>query len=338
MLALTGVKKFDPRKLREAHCEVATRQEWHAFGDECATRLKVAPPIGLLEDAYSHADGLATHFALTYRSGHIFNFLLGALAVWLGLSALMAPGYKFAFELAELMVTLAILTNTQFGVRREWHRRWLDYRQLAERLRPMRSLKLLALAAPDPPGTHTNPVPQRWTDWYAARMWRAIGCPAASIDRERAAGMAALVAAHEITPQVQYHGGHSAEIKRLDHRLERVGNLLFIATLLMCVAAVSGMALHLPAVERLSDWSILISAGFPALGTAVFGIRLQADFGVSARRSQATADALAKIASELAEQPSLSRAADLTEQAARTMLSDLDEWRLLNQQHTLAVA
>ena len=34
---------------------------------------------------------------------------------------------------------------------------------------------------------------------------------------------------------------------------------------------------------------------------------------------------------------SLSRAADLAEQAARIMLADLDEWRLVNQQRDLSV-
>ena len=49
----------------------------------------------LLEEAYSWADRLATHFAQTYRSGHIFNFVLGGVAVCLGLSAFMAPHLKF---------------------------------------------------------------------------------------------------------------------------------------------------------------------------------------------------------------------------------------------------
>ena len=338
LLAVTGVKKFDPRKMRESHCAAGTRDEWRTFRDKCASGHHIAAPLDLLEDAYSRTDGLATHFALTYRSGHIFNFLLGALAVWLGLGAFMAPHLKLNFELAELIVTLAIMINTQQGIRREWHRRWLDYRQLAERLRPMRSLKLLALAAPDPPGTPTNPVPHRWIDWYGARLWRAMGCPAAAIDPARAASIAAAVAEYEVAPQVGYHRHHAGEIERLDHRLERAGNLLFAATLLMCIVTVSGLAFGVHLAERLSNWSILVSAGFPALGTAVFGIRLQADFGVSARRSQATAEALDQIASELRANPSLTRAADLTEQAARRMLSDLDEWRLLNQQHTLAVA
>ena len=37
------------------------------------------------------------------------------------------------------------------------------------------------------------------------------------------------------------------------------------------------------------------------------------------------------------ERSSLLRSAELTEQAARAMLSDLDEWRLLNQQHELSI-
>ncbi|MBV9529106.1 hypothetical protein [Sphingomonas sp.] len=338
LLACAGIKRFELRKMRESHCAAWTRDEWRSFRSNVADGLHIVAPLDLLEDAYARADSLATHFALTYRSGHIFNFLLGALAVWLGLGAFMAPRLQFGFDCAELVVTLAIITNTRLGNRREWHRRWLDYRQLAERLRPMRSLKLLALGAPDPPGTATNPVPHRWIDWYGARLWRAMGCPAARIDADHAAEIAASVAEHEIRPQVDYHVRHAAEIERLDHRLERAGSLLFAATLLICVVTVATFAAGLHGLLRYSNWSLLVSAGFPALGTAIFGIRLQAEFGVSALRSQATAQALAAIAQELHAGPNLNRAADLTEQAARRMSSDLDEWRLLNQQHTLAVA
>ena len=85
------------------------------------------------------------------------------------------------------------------------------------------------------------------------------------------------------------------------------------------------------------NWFTLVSAGFPALGTAVFGIRFQADFGGDALRSMATANTLRQIEQELRRSVSLSRAADLSEQAGRIMLSDLDEWRLVNQQRDLSV-
>ena len=54
---------------------------------------------------------------------------------------------KLQLAMVEIVITLAIIINTALGIRHEWHRRWLDYRQLAERLRPLRSLKL-GIAAP----------------------------------------------------------------------------------------------------------------------------------------------------------------------------------------------
>jgi hypothetical protein len=90
-------------------------------------------------------------------------------------------------------------------------------------------------------------------------------------------------------------------------------------------------------VTEYSNWFTLVGAGFPALATAVFGIRFQGDFGGDALRSLGTADTLRQIDQELRKDPALSRAADLTEQAARFMLSDLDEWRLVNQQRDLSV-
>ena len=90
-------------------------------------------------------------------------------------------------------------------------------------------------------------------------------------------------------------------------------------------------------VNTYGNWFTLVSAGFPALGTAVFGIRFQGDFGGDALRSLATADTLRQIDGELRKEVSLSRAADLAEQSARIMLADLDEWRLVNQQRDLSV-
>jgi hypothetical protein len=337
LLAAAGVGRFSARDFANKHCEEEIRDEWRRHREGCADALQISAPMDLLERAYSWADRLATHFAQTYRSGHIFNFVLGGFAVCLGLSAFMAPHLKFEFAAAELVSTLAIIVNASIGSRNEWHRRWLDYRQLAERLRPMRSLKLLGIASPDPPGTATNPVPKRWIDWYASGIWRAMGCPSGSIDAARAACLASAIADLEVAPQVGYHERHSQQIKMLDHRLELIGTILFGATLLVSVATIIGLAVDSNYVYRFGNWFTLVSAGFPALGTAVFGIRFQGDFGGDALRSLATANTLRHIEMELRRDVTLSRAADLTEQAGRIMLGDLDEWRLVNQQRDLSV-
>lgn len=335
MLALAGVNRFGAKDFRASHCERQIREEWLSFRTGCVDPHSIEAPIAMLEESYSWADQLATHFAQTYRSGHIFGFLLGSLAVCIGLSAFMAPQYKLEFASLELVVTVAVILNAWLGTRNEWHRRWLDYRQLAERLRPMRSLKLLGIAAPDPPGTQTNPVPRRWIEWYSGAIWRAVGCPSGVLDSDCASRLARAIADHEIAPQVAYHRRNAERVEKLDKRLEAVGLGLFIATLAVSLLTMEGMIVGARWVDTYGDWFTLISAGFPALGTAVFGIRFQADFGGDALRSLATAATLGRIDVEMRQNVSLNRAADLTEQAARVMLADLDEWRLVNQQREL---
>src|SRR5690348_1225976 len=337
LLTAAGVRRLRARDFTSRHAEAQTRDEWRRYRAGCAEAHNISAPIDLLEESYSWADTLATHFAQTYRSGHIFNFLLGGIAVCLGLGAFMAPHLKFEEAALELLITLAIILNAIIGTRQEWHRRWLDYRQLAERLRPMRSLKLLGIAAPDPPGTETNPVPKRWIDWYAGGIWRAMGCPSGAIDRPRAGLLARAIADHEVAPQVGYHERNALQIELLDHRLEQIGMVLFAATVVVTVATLIGIGLGSNFVNTYGNWFTLVSAGFPALGTAVFGIRFQADFGGDALRSMATASTLGRIDQELRKDVTLSRAADLAEQAARIMLADLDEWRLVNQQRDLSV-
>jgi len=338
LLAAAGVARFRPGEMRDSHCVAAIAAEWRDYRDRCVGPHGVEPPLDLLENCYSWSDRLATRTAQTYRSGHVFNFVLGGIAVFMGLSTFLLPAAKLAMAIAELLITLGIILNTRIGLRDEWHRRWLDYRQLAERLRPMRSLKLLGLAAPDPPGSIANPVPRRWIDWYASGVWRSMGCPSGSIKGGRTAAVARSVADHEIAPQIAYHERSARQIEALDHRLEKLASLLFVATLIACIAVIAGQIFEPQWIVRYNDWLNLVSAGFPALGTAVFGIRYQGDFGGSALRSQATANALSEVRNELVKDVDLLRAADLTEQAARIMLSDLDEWRLVNQQQNLDIA
>jgi hypothetical protein len=164
-----------------------------------------------------------------------------------------------------------------------------------------------------------------------------MGCPSGAIDRACAAQLGRAIAEHEVEPQVSYHERNATQIKLLDRRLEQTGMVLFAATVLVSIATLLGVAFGEAFVNRYGNWFTLVSAGFPALGTAVFGIRFQADFGGDALRSMATVNMLRQIEHELSKEVSLSRAADLAEQAARIMLADLDEWRLVNQQRDLSV-
>ena len=338
LLAAAGISPLRRHHWRADISSQMTRAEWHSYSEACERAQAASAPLGALEQSYDWADSLAAHFAQLFRSGHVFNFVLAALAVFLGTANLILPDWAIFLEIGLFFAVLAIIGNTWAANRGQWHRRWLDYRQLAERLRPMRSLKVLAVAAPDPPGTAANPIPQRWIEWYAARAWQAIGCPAGRIDPSRIGALSETIAEKEVRPQVDYHRRAALQLGRLNHRLEILGYSVFTLALISSAVLINGFAFAPDWVHRNYNWFTVISATLPAIGTAVVGIRVQGDHSASAVRSDQTANTLDHVAHRLrGETSSLAHAADLTEQAARAMLADLDEWRLLNQQHELSI-
>ncbi len=300
-----------------------------------ATRADPVPAEGHLATwaaAFAGSDALAAHFAQNYRSGHVFNFIAAAVAVLLGLSGLLVPTVKVWLAFAELAVIGAFVLNTRVAVARDWHRRWLDYRQLAERLRPMASLVALGIARPE-----RRPVTrggQRWVDWYAAGIWRSIGLPEGQLPE--ITDLTAATIASELDPQVAYHRRTAGIVHRLDHRLHRAGTILFLLSCLSCIVFIALYFIDHDWIVHHAAAFVALSAGLPAIGTAFFGIRVQGDFAGTAARSEVTADHLAAIAAALRDGPaSLSRTADGVEAAARAMVADLGEWRLSHQQRQL---
>ena len=180
---------------------------------------------------------------------------------------------------------------------------------------------------PAPPGwEHSNPIGP-WCKFCDQEFRFETSAPG-----DLAASLAAIM-----DPQVDYHERNSAQIHQLDHRLGAIALGLFIATVVVSLVTLVGLAVDSAWVNAYGNWLTLISAGFPALATAIFGIRFQADFGGDAIRSKSAANALRTIDEELHAGVALPRAADLTEEAARLMLGHLDEWRLINQQRDLSV-
>ena len=337
LMTLAGTRRMSLADLSAARGIRMTGEEWAAYRDSCVGCHGVDAEIGQLEAAYAWTDRLASHFAQTYRSSHVFNFALAALGAVIGLSGLIVTGFSLLSSAAEFCIVLAVVTNTMVGSKRCWHQRWLDYRQLAERLRPMRSLKLLGLAAPDPPGTPAEPLPVRWIDWYAAGMWRTIGCPAGRIAPGNERALATAIAAAEIAPQIGYHRGSAQQGERLDRRLEMVALSLFLMALALTATVFVGLLVAPHIVNALGNSLTFFSAGLPAVGTAIFGIRVQGDFSRVSVRSRSTAALLDRIVTEMDRVETLPRAADLMEQAGRVMIADLDEWRLLTELHELSV-
>ena len=332
MLPLNRVRQRMPRYADSA------AEQWTGFhsGRRVAGHDSLCGFAGL-ETLFAWADGLANHYGQAYRSGLVLNFLCAAGAVLVALLGLLLPSIKIWLLLAELAVICVLIVNTHIGLRDGWHRRWLEYRFLAEQLRPMRSLRLLALAIPSAQALGERRAAVRWTEWLAGAAWREIGCLSGRIDTTRVQALAAHVAAQEIEPQLQYHLRNANRMHELDHRLHIVGSVLFVATVVVCATFLIGLLAGNSIVKSNLGLLTVLTAGLPALGSALFGIRGQADFIAAAHRSQDTAKQLTPLVERLRSTHELSRTALLAEEAARAMLTDLGQWRLSFRERQLAI-
>ncbi|HVK41553.1 MAG TPA: hypothetical protein VM471_03665 [Phenylobacterium sp.] len=337
LLILTGTRPVTKYRLRVKPYEEAARADWQAFRSTSAAAAPAAQP-GLedLQEAFGWSDALASHYSQTYRGGLVFNYTAAALSVVLALTGLLAPGAKIWLLLAELALIGSLIGNTARGTRANWHRRWLDYRYLAERLRPLRSLRLLGAATP---GFNLNAAGvTKWTDWYAQALWRQLGPPAALSSQAELAALSEHVALHELDSQIAYNRANAARMHHLDHQLHRVGTALFYVTVLVGVISLVGYLFHIEVIQSWIKVMTVLSAALPTIGSALFGIRGQGDFAAAAGRSEATAERLQVLAHRLRSQPiDLATAARAAEDFAATMLDDLDEWHVSYRHRKLAI-
>ena len=128
-----------------------TQAQWKNYFDVLPKDRAQRPAIEtILLPAFSAADHLGIFYSLVYRGTYVFNFFVAALAVTLALSGIFIhdPDVKVYLVAAEFAIIVTILVTWSVGITRQWHRRWLEYRRLAECLRHMRILAPLGAEGP----------------------------------------------------------------------------------------------------------------------------------------------------------------------------------------------
>ena len=301
----------------------------------------------LLIPAFAVTDHLAVYYSLVYRSTYVFNFLFAASAVGLALGEFFIredPAAKSDLVVAELLVISAILITWFSGYRKELHRRWLDYRRLAECLRHMRILSPMGAAGPvDRPGRSLDMDEADWVDWYARSLRRALPLPDRVVDAPYLAAMREAVCSTELASQIQYHAENADRIAKLDARMHHGGQILFATTAAFCVVFLCLQWFRwLPSepskrVLVLATFSFL-TALFPTFGAALGAIHAQGDFKTVAERSKRTAKRLAALAKILTEEPlTFGRLTDRIVKASDIMIADLLEWQTVFRTRPLSL-
>lgn len=292
--------------------------------------------------AYEWANFLAIRYAQLFRGGHITNYTLAALAVLTALAGLIVPDIKALLVMGELGIIGMLLFNTKLGSEGGWHRKWLQYRHLAECLRPLPYLKRTGLVGPPFRNEHVSTSRGRgavgdWTRWYSAAIWREMPCPGGTMDAAAIRSLADEVIQRDVDSQVAYHRVNAQRMHELDHRLHLVGEIVMTSVIAACGLYLLLNALAPALLKHLTYVFVFVTAGFPALGAAVFGMRGHGEHLLAASRSVNTANSLAANSEKLAQVREIEELAGELQRTAEIMLADLNEWTVAYSERSLQV-
>ena len=324
-LALLGIRRLPPHPWRQSPIadEIGDSPDSH-------------------ERAYAWSNFLAIRHAQRFRSGDLTNYMLSVLAVFIALSSYIVPGIKVYLVAAELGVIGLLFYNTRAGRKGEWHRRWLQYRHLAESLRPLVYLKRTGMAGP-PFRTDILPGPRHrrkdadWTRWYTSAIWREMPSPTGIMTDWRLRELISEIVQQQIVPQAAYHSANAKRMHELNHRLQELGHLVMGTVIAAAVLYLIGYVLAPDLVKVYNAPFVVLTAGLPTLGAALFGLRGHGEYLLAASRSAGTVDALNLNAARLHEARSLEAVTLEMEATAAIMLADLDEWTMAYSERSLEI-
>lgn len=283
-----------------------------------------APPP--MVRSYGWADAIAVRFGQKFRSAFVFNFLVSALAV-----VLAVVGVPHPWNLFEIGLVLMLVLNTIVGQKAQWHRRWIEAREVAERLRIAIPMRTIGTRSYGPFGDAPT-----WTTWYVRAKLRESGLQTGLLN---AAGLAGARTAliELLAGQRNYHEATARRFQSLHDRLAAVGTCLFIAALLVTTGQFLAEWLYPEAMtSNVEHWLLVASAGLPALASASFGIRVIGEFDGASRRSERMKHQLNALLAIFDRTPdSIETLRDVAHHAADVISGDVASWRMVVESRAL---
>jgi len=302
---------------------------------------------------YIWADQLAIHFSHLYRSAYIFCYSWAAVVVGIALVGVFfhfnddwqhALGMKAALVFLELIIIMLIVRKFTTGRSHRWHERWLEYRALAEMLRDSLFLAYLAEYGRIQRTNVLKSPSSTWFLWYLRATVRELGLPSVVLDGTYQDALLAAVNDHVLSGdrgQIQYHRDNAAALRRMNRWLRGATDICFGLTLAVLVAFLVvfpfavGDAPRLPFLMggpalALASAVTFSAAFFPALGSAIAGIRETSDFENFGRRSVQTVVALENLADDLKEARvlvSIDETSNVLFSTAQILTEDLAAWQ-----------
>jgi hypothetical protein len=292
----------------------------------------LAPLRNHLLPQFVRADLLAERYQDRYLKAGSAVYALAAAAV----ATVTIQALFFAhipellwFEVAEIALILLFITVSHSG---EWHRKWLDYRFLAERLRAALFLNVAGIECELPTTPPHLSLAHRPNDWMVKaflRIWESRP-KAPFIPEIPFEPLKNLLLEAWIGEQISFYTKTSHRSRRRYTFLARDGIILFFLTFVAATLHATGFGHSwLPTFSVIPSVLAAIAIIFPAIGASLTGIRVQREYRRNAERYDNIAHHLTTISTQIKQERDQKTVIGLLERANEVMLRENQDWRVV---------
>jgi hypothetical protein len=332
---IASLSTYNQERLDQERLDSAVASGQQMFHEQArAARLDASyltPLWRYLLPQLVRADLLADHYQRRHNLAVYGVTALAVLAVAaVTIQVLFFPNLPQLvwIEIAAMAVILSLIFLSR---RRQWHRKWIDYRFLAERLRAALFVAACGLEC-SPPRPLPHSVAHRPDDWMVKAfvwLWSRRPQPGVQATQPFEPLRDFLVTAW-IRDQAVFYAKRSQLFHRAQERLSLAGLALFVVTLIAAVIHVleGGQA---PVGEIGMSGSLLIAVAIilPALGAALADIRIHREYSRNAERYAHMARLLTSLEQQIARARDMSELRPLLEEANEVMLREQQDWRVV---------
>lgn len=324
---------FNAERVNSQSVAVATRTWEDQFASHAAAAGLESKPLlanvrASLLPHFARVDLLAQRYQSRYANTGtaVYGLAAGAVATVV-LQNLFFPQVSAVLWL-EVVLMAGILGLLLTSRRGDWHRKYIDYRFLAERLRT--ALYLSVAGALRLTRSAENGSTREDSDWVT----RAVGSILAAIHQPDLPGapmvlLKPLLLQAWILDQADWFERKGERHHRSHERLARAGELVFATTLIAAAMHATGWA------ETIGDHSpfprilTFLALGLPAVGAALAGLRMHREYLRTAERYLEMTRALRAIAQKVEQALNPEQLIRLLQEADAILREENQDWRVV---------
>lgn len=283
---------------------------------------------------YIKADRLADKYQKKFRLASISIYLMAALAV-----LIVSGQYIFAHYIPEsvifgeialmVMILLVIFIGKRFG----WHRRWLDYRFIAERLR---FGLFVAFLVDNTPESCKECFHGNWlNDSWCITLYKEILSKKPAIKVIPSDSLISLKDFFHkawLEDQKKYHIDKKTRELKKHEIISRMGEVFYGLTLLAAIFHVTHFGHHFIGEISGQIWTFFAIA-FPITGSALSALRAHFDYKKIAKRSNVLAGRLDDLQKRLANVTDMEGLQDLVCRTEALMHEENADWHVSMEIH-----